>query len=127
MNVAEAPEEYAHHYQDCKRFFQNLPSETPTWGEYFQSMNLYFGCLGAILLSYKLCATRNRFVGLVPLSTRVRDKICVFNGGAMPFVLRTSMEHNGQFQLIGGCYIHGMMKGEAISSQRWKEEDILLH
>lgn len=127
MNFAEAPEEYALQYQNCRRLFENSALETLTFCEYSQSMNLYFGCLAGIILSYRLCATQNGFVGLVPLSTRVGDTICVFNGGAMPFVLRESTEHKGWSRLVGGCYIHGMMKGEALRSQRWKEEDIFLH
>jgi hypothetical protein len=127
MHVAEAPEEYALQYRLCRQFVENLQSANLTLDDYIQSMNLYVGCLGAMITHYKLCATQNGFVGLVPLSTRVGDTVCVFSGGAMPFVLRPSMNRRGRHRLIGGCYIHGMMKGEALRFQYWKEEDVVLH
>jgi hypothetical protein len=29
--------------------------------------------------------------------------------------------------MIGGCYIHGMMKGEALQFPHWQEKDLKLH
>lgn len=36
---------------------------------------------------------------------------CVLLAGAVPFILR---QEDDYFQLIGACYIHGMMEGEAM-------------
>lgn len=40
------------------------------------------------------------------------DVVCVLFGGKMPFVLRPW--DDGKFLLVGECYVHGLMQGEAI-------------
>ncbi|PVH73632.1 HET-domain-containing protein [Cadophora sp. DSE1049] len=125
MNAAEAPEDYGHQYQQCRHFFDDNTRALASI-EQVLSLNLYYGCLGSILLSYRLCATQNGLFGLVPLSTQVGDTVCLFHGAAMPFVIRPSADKEA-FQLVGGCYVHGLMKGEALRSPLWKEEEISLH
>ncbi|KAH6972338.1 heterokaryon incompatibility protein-domain-containing protein [Ilyonectria sp. MPI-CAGE-AT-0026] len=46
----------------------------------------------------------------VPKATRTGDIICIFNGGRVPYVLRPGKR--GYYQLVGECYVHGMMRGE---------------
>ncbi|KAH7131086.1 heterokaryon incompatibility protein-domain-containing protein [Dactylonectria macrodidyma] len=46
----------------------------------------------------------------VPKAARQGDIICVFNGGRVPYVLRPGKQ--GYYQLVGECYVHGMMRGE---------------
>lgn len=43
---------------------------------------------------------------------QVDDLVCVFIGASTPFVVR-EME-DGYFRLVGECYIHGLMDGEAM-------------
>lgn len=38
------------------------------------------------------------------------DYIAVLAGGRFPFVLRSTGDH---YRLIGPCYVHGIMDGEA--------------
>ncbi|KAH9207202.1 heterokaryon incompatibility protein-domain-containing protein [Leptodontidium sp. 2 PMI_412] len=76
---------------------------------------------------YEQVCIANEFVGLVPTQTEVGDIVCVFNGGATPFIIRPSAEIDGAFQLIGVCYIHGLMRGEALKSPLWEEEVFSLH
>ena len=40
------------------------------------------------------------------------DVVCVLFGGKMPFVLRPW--NDGKFLLVGECYVHGFMQGEAL-------------
>lgn len=40
------------------------------------------------------------------------DVVCVLFGGKMPFLLRPW--NDGKFLLVGECYVHGLMQGEAI-------------
>jgi hypothetical protein len=56
-------------------------------------------------------------LGLAPHSVREGDLICIVYGCSVPVVLRKVFV-NGQndkycHKLIGECYIHGMMDGEA--------------
>jgi hypothetical protein len=41
--------------------------------------------------------------------------ICIFNGGLVPFVLRSKGEQT--FSFVGECYIHGIMEGEAMNGK----------
>lgn len=69
-----------------------------------------------------LCHERHFFVseqgriGWVPLRTIAGDQICTILGMRIPVVLRKV--ENG-WELIGGCYVHGVMDGEL-----WDFEDL---
>jgi hypothetical protein len=50
-------------------------------------------------------------IGWAPYGTREGDLIVVFEGGEIPFVIRPVTENT--FVLVGECYLHGIMFGEA--------------
>jgi hypothetical protein len=62
-----------------------------------------------------LCVTAGGYMGRVPYGSAVGDVICILLGGNVPFVIRECGE--GCFRLIGECYIHGIMDGEAMKQQ----------
>lgn len=65
----------------------------------------------------KLCRTENGFLGMVPTSTLLGDKICVLCGSQVLHVLRQmdpSFTSSG-YAYIGECYVHGLMDGEVVS------------
>lgn len=47
----------------------------------------------------------------VPALTMVEDIVCVIKGYPMGVVLRPKGQH---YELVGECYVHGMMHGEDI-------------
>ncbi|KAK1759083.1 heterokaryon incompatibility protein-domain-containing protein [Echria macrotheca] len=51
------------------------------------------------------------YYALVPAAAIEGDEIVVFRGGCMPIVVRDRR------QIVGDCYVHGIMEGEV-----WKEE-----
>ena len=61
-------------------------------------------------------------LGLVPAESLETDRIAVFNGVPAPFILR---KHGSGYQVVGTCYIHGLMDGEAYQ-RGLPEEDIIL-
>ena len=70
----------------------------------------------------KYAATNRKFVftgkeysGLGPMAMEVGDVVAVLFGGHVPYVLRRA---EGMYRLIGGCYVHGIMHGEALRA--WK-------
>lgn len=73
------------------------------------------------------CITKRGYAGMVPGSTLVGDKIVVMDGGKVPFVMR---RHRGQntvdWGLVGECYIHGMMYGEALSFEGVADQEFEL-
>jgi hypothetical protein len=56
------------------------------------------------------------YMGLGPKISKPGDLVCVLGGGIIPILLRPA---NGYFQVVGECYIHGIMEGEAV--QLWKD------
>ena len=62
----------------------------------------------------RFCITKRGYVGMVPYEAKIGDEICLFHGGAVPFVLRKGSLQGSQNRLIGESYIHGVMYGEAL-------------
>ncbi|KAI0601934.1 heterokaryon incompatibility protein-domain-containing protein [Biscogniauxia sp. FL1348] len=67
----------------------------------------------------RLCLTKNGYIGLVPPLTQVGDRVCILFGGDAPYLIRPddgSMLNESaeslSCQLVGECYIHGIMDGE---------------
>ena len=58
----------------------------------------------------RFCVTSNGYMGLFPQTTHVGDEISVISGGHIPFVVRRLS--GDDFQLVGECYVHGIMDGE---------------
>ena len=52
----------------------------------------------------------NGYVGLLPAHSKRGDLICIIFGAIVPFVLRKL--DNGEYELIGEVYVHGIMDGE---------------
>ncbi|KAI1353314.1 heterokaryon incompatibility protein-domain-containing protein [Xylaria sp. FL0043] len=82
--------------------------------------------------------TRCRYLGLAPKDVRSGDFIAVFNGLPVPYVVRATGEvkykadtdgkpedltfdpdllKTGALQVIGPCYLHGIMKGEIFTNR----------
>jgi Heterokaryon incompatibility protein (HET) len=86
------------------------------------------------------CITEMEYMGMVPKYAAVGDDICLIYGAQVPFVLRaingdkegrgehetgedieTNEEDDGNeeskkvYELVGECYIHGMMDGEGLN------------
>ena len=62
-------------------------------------------------------------MGLFPLSSRVGDKVCFFQGCKTPFVLR---EGTTSYALVGDAYVHGLILEEYMEQEGAKFEEILL-
>ena len=56
--------------------------------------------------------TETHYMGIAPdITEKEKDMICVIPGWCAPFVIRPCGEH---YQLIGECYVDGLMDGEAM-------------
>ena len=75
----------------------------------------HFSALAGSITAYSrgrtLCVTTEGRLGYVPLKSSVGDRICILLGSKVPFVVREASHQ--RFKLIGECYIHGIMDGEA--------------
>lgn len=57
-----------------------------------------------------LCTTVNGYLAAVPYIAKAGDCIAILAGVDFPFVLRPTEDH---YRLVGPCYVHGIMRGEA--------------
>lgn len=75
-------------------------------------------------LGRNFCLTQDGYLGWVPLTAKRDDVVCVLEGGKVPFVLRRDGDE--YFEVIGECYIHGIMHGEAMDMEQFPLQDITL-
>ncbi|KAL9006106.1 MAG: hypothetical protein Q9188_001126 [Gyalolechia gomerana] len=69
-----------------------------------------------INLSRRLVTTERGYVGMALETVERGDAVGVLYGCSMPIVLRESKTNVGdsRWRVIGECYLHGMMNGEAM-------------
>ena len=98
----------------------NAGTTTCAWQETGMAGDLYLYATSFVYIvgSRRLFVTEKGYVGLGAKSVQTGDKVFVFPGGLVPFVLRTSIE--GYYRLVGEAYIHGFMRGEALKDQSYK-------
>jgi hypothetical protein len=72
--------------------------------------NLCTGIKGRVLIR-----TEKGYMGLAPENTEEEDSVFLLQGGKLPFIMRKSGEN---WRIIGDCYIHGIMNGEAFDEER---------
>lgn len=62
--------------------------------------------------------TTSGMMGLGHLETAPGDEVWVFDGGRMPFTIRSNEEgKSDEFDFVGCCYAHGIMEGEVYSDE----------
>ncbi|KAK4189078.1 heterokaryon incompatibility protein-domain-containing protein [Podospora australis] len=88
--------------------------------------------LGRTISGHRFCVTTNGAFGLVPERSCVGDDVVIIWGSSTPFIMRSGARHRelvnaepgqhrplcGELQgdenvLMGSCYVHGLMLGEA--------------
>jgi hypothetical protein len=72
--------------------------------------------------------TDKGYYGVAPRGIRTGDCVFILPGGYTPVVLRpTGHSLEGpEFQLLGECYVHGFMKGEAMHNKAIPVEEVVL-
>ncbi|KAK4220765.1 heterokaryon incompatibility protein-domain-containing protein [Podospora fimiseda] len=63
-----------------------------------------------------------------PPKSAVGDEVWILKGCRLPILLRSNdePEYGGQYRLVGACYVHGIMNGEALKYEdfAWREISI---
>ena len=80
--------------------------------------------LATLFVSKRIVTTRAGFIGAVPTSSRIGDAVFVLPGARVPFILRK--RDDGTYRLLGECYVHGIMQGEAFDHKAMVAEEIAL-
>jgi hypothetical protein len=98
-----------------------LPRVEPS---YYANTNgsMYGSALNQFSFFRKFFVTRDGYFGLAPPSTEKGDGIFVLRGGRVPFVLRKL--GGGKYRIVGECYVHGIMHGEALRRDGFAWEKI---
>lgn len=65
-------------------------------------------------------------MGLGPSRMKTGDVVAILLGSPMPFLLRPDGDRN-KYQLVGYCYVDGMMKGEMMERDGYPTERIRLN
>ena len=110
---------FLHHFlkeeKDLRKVIEILNAGTSTcaWQEMGMAGDLHLYATFFVYITglRRLFVTKDGYVGLGAKSVQVGDKVFVFPGAIVPFVLRESIE--GYYRLIGEAYVHGIMRGEA--------------
>lgn len=66
----------------------------------------------------RFASTAKKTLALVHPNTKQGDLVCIFIGAEVPFVIRKkdfgSCSGNAEFELVGQCYVHGLMEGQGL-------------
>lgn len=81
---------------------------------YLQGYDIFQSSLNETTTGRRVVTMHDHYVGLAPAGSQIGDGICVILGCNVPFVIRSTEEGGGDYILIGECYIHGLMHGEAL-------------
>lgn len=88
------------------------------WGRYLKHRSRgstqYEARVRNALIGRDLFCSSEGYIGLVPYGTRRGDIICVVLGCRVPIVLRRALADETQWEVVGACYVEGLMNGEAI-------------
>jgi hypothetical protein len=70
-----------------------------------------------IFMQISAFASRTGYLGITDSRSTLQkgDMLCLFRGLTVPFIIRPS-EFEDKFELVGPCYVHGLMKPEEQSS-----------
>lgn len=90
--------------------FDNLTPEVVATHLIPEKACLFWLCLTNVGLGRRLAQTECGTMAVAPKSVELGDRIAIFEGVSVPFVLR----EDDHYLVVGPCYVHGMMDGEAL-------------
>ena len=74
----------------------------------------YWASFGVAGAHRRIFATNRGYIGLGPAEMQKGDHVYILSGGKVPYLLRpVSGPRPRTFELVGDCYLHGIMYGEA--------------
>ena len=100
-------------YSQSKAFFLDLLNvkDDESLGP-FTDYPLWLNGVSETLLGRSFLVTQNGYIGLAPRSIKPGDQVSLLLGCDSPLALRP--DKTGRHSVVGQCYIHGLMEGEAL-------------
>jgi len=113
----------------CATKYETGPISWQDWNRHTHSVSM------RMTKSKRFFLTQEGKMGLGPPTLSPGDRVYILRGGNMPFLLRSSEAREGgsqpppdpRYQLLGDCYIHGIMNGEALGGTAGKWETTMLY
>ena len=85
----------------------------------------YLRRVSAVQAFMRFCITEKGYMGLCSKEAQVGDDIYILPGMATPYTMRrTAGRQANELRLVGRCYIHGIMDGEALTLPGYEPKDI---
>ncbi|KAK6063304.1 hypothetical protein SCUP515_12527 [Seiridium cupressi] len=82
---------------------------------YVNEMRTYLAAAMTLFTGRCFFTTHEGYIGLAPRNAKPDDSICIILGCRVPMLLRAfEGADSPQWQMVGACYIPGLMSGEAI-------------
>ena len=111
---------FLHHFLEDEKDLRNAirilnaGTSTRDWQQASMAGDPYLYATSFVYMTglRRLFVTKKGYIGLGAKSVQRGDKVFVFPGGLVPFVLRGPIE--GYYRLIGEAYVHGIMRGEVL-------------
>ena len=98
-----------------------MKSQEDVWNQQ-ESLAVFYLAMTAAK-SRRMFRTSSGYIGLAPALAWKGDEVVLLQGGRVPLILRR-VRKSEKWNLIGDCYVHGIMKGEGFA--REKCHDILI-
>jgi hypothetical protein len=86
--------------------------------------NKYWGAITPAYLERRIVRCTSGKLALVPEGSQMSDAVAVFRGVPVPFVLRETDE--GVYSIVGICYVHGLMEGQAMDGDTQLQDIVLV-
>lgn len=84
----------------------------------------YWGAITSPYMDRRIARTNDGSLTLVPKTSQTSDVVAVFQGVAVPFILRKG--ENDTYQVVGTCYVHGLMDGKIFEGEPQLEYLVLV-
>lgn len=132
LTARPAPAAFAENFdrwQEVMRLVSSIPEinpiAPPDFMQKYQGASAFMHAARRCFFGRRFCITNKGYIGLVPPYACERDIVCAVLGAQTPLVLRPTDDvagtgqdrRNSKYRLVGECYIHGIMMGEAIAPQ----------
>jgi hypothetical protein len=102
------------HFEDIMAE-QSNEQDMQTPAHVSRARQLYNRAIDSVASGKRFVRTEKRYLGWANASSQIGDIICIFLGADAPYVLRPDGEDF--YKLVGECYIHGIMDGEALADK----------
>ncbi|KAM7205118.1 Heterokaryon incompatibility protein (HET) domain containing protein [Naviculisporaceae sp. PSN 640] len=112
-------------FEDGFEMTEELSEMLLTYGPFIE------GSMTTVGEARRFCRTEAGRLGQVRKEARVGDSVCVVFGAEVPYIIRRKEDKGAEeeevlYELVGDCYIHGIMQGETLKDERYETVDIVL-